>query len=928
MATDMRSHQHMAPLDRRPLRDTFIENEPQLCVRQLPARANMLGSSPDSDRFSTSRSEWKTAWSTPATDQTSDASSLWSKRQSSSENDSLYNLTDDESVEVPLMISHSLKRAVAIKEKERSRYPSLIIPSPSVWPMPPSAQKSTPGSIGLSPASKLAVSPTNLAILRAYKAPSRASTPSLDGSLTSEELAASSCPSTPDLENGNETEGRWSPPVQLNSAAITLLQQIAPDFEAEEVSEQVIEITNEEMMEMQELVKDSPVRYQFVPGFRNPSRQPSPDEPLSALTVPSPGGFFASLNGSARQAWSLDSSGLPNTSVAEKFYGVPWRHPSPRRTPSPPRNPNPRPQPSRKFSEQSTVVSRGELQIAKRPPSPRPLTTRKASEQSTVTSLGQLEVAEITDVSFEYDNFYNEDLKRTAMASTDRTKLWLLAQNMYLATISAMSPSDVVKTPIEQQLRSCFSPDTPDTSYSFKMPTADESPSKKSVRFMESIPEDSEPRLDQPQDKIEPIFFQGFRYLTTRAKRLDAFRHQQTRAEASHVERISLTQQYQDQLSGNFEIKDVSRPAPPRPISTILPSAKEECENQILADAERERQVVEQLSPTAWDLQAQSQLFGNQLITSPVIATLRTSSGARILDYGGQASCDWAWRVALQHPQCTIITIPPPSASAESHLTGPPNHHVIHTSNPYTLPFPASTFDLISARSLPLILHTASSPGPKNDEYDALLAEFQRVLKPGGYLEFNLLDSELLHPSPLAHALSVEFAFNLRTYGYDPAASKSFLPRLRRAGFADVKRAWIVLPVGDVTPRWVDRGKNLASGGGTTSVEKGSMAFYSVPRSSPESTDAAKACSKGNGMAERGGKEFYDPPLMGSTDSIRSMTGLVGARTWERWMLALAWEMGSDSEVVLKRIGAALEESGKSGRSGWRCLLGWARKEK
>ena len=45
-------------------------------------------------------------------------------------------------------------------------------------------------------------------------------------------------------------------------------------------------------------------------------------------------------------------------------------------------------------------------------------------------------------------------------------------------------------------------------------------------------------------------------------------------------------------------------------------------------------------------------------------------------------------------------------------------------------------------------------------------------------------------------------------------------------------------------------------------------------------------------------------------------------------MLKLAGEMGREEEDCLEGIARALESAGRAGAgSGWRCLVGWARKE-
>lgn len=70
----------------------------------------------------------------------------------------------------------------------------------------------------------------------------------------------------------------------------------------------------------------------------------------------------------------------------------------------------------------------------------------------------------------------------------------------------------------------------------------------------------------------------------------------------------------------------------------------------------------------------------------------------------------------------------------------------------------------------------------------------------------------------------------------------------------------------------------------------------------------------------------FEPPLTGSTTDVRALTGLVGARMWEQWMLKLNVEMGRSEKRVMGDVAKALEEGGK-GNAGWRSLVGWARKE-
>lgn len=181
------------------------------------------------------------------------------------------------------------------------------------------------------------------------------------------------------------------------------------------------------------------------------------------------------------------------------------------------------------------------------------------------------------------------------------------------------------------------------------------------------------------------------------------------------------------------------------------------------------------------------------------------------------------------------------------------------------------------------------------DEYDLCLQECLRCLKPGGYLEFFLMDSEVVNAGSRGTAVSVEFGFNLKTRGYDPLPTKSFLGRLRRAGFDDIKRAWTFLPMGTPTKEQ-----------------------HMLPETPPPNVSTFE-----DGL-ENGTRrvEAVQGPV-GSTADAANMAGLVGSWAWEQWMVKLQTEMGK--EKLLEGVAEVLEE-GKWTGAGWRCLSGWARK--
>jgi SAM-dependent methyltransferase len=495
----------------------------------------------------------------------------------------------------------------------------------------------------------------------------------------------------------------------------------------------------------------------------------------------------------------------------------------------------------------------------------------------------------------EIDETYNDTLQQSASANIDRTQLWLFAQTTYMAAICE-----------ENEVTSSFhgiedvSPKTPEQVHAA---STFDSPSKKSVRFANVTSTTPEHELASVENRrVSPIhdgtFWEAWRHNKRSHRARDVFQHRKARAEAEHVRRVSVPKQHADQLQGKFETIAAERPAPTRPVSNLLPLAPQDEQKDLIVTVEREREALEQIQSSAWHISAQREINGGKLLTSPIVSSFKGRKDVRILDLAGQVHCSWAWTVAEEHPDASVYTTV--SSDAEAHvlassLDGPNNHHVVASATPWELPFESDFFDVISARHLYNHLKTIWPKGSAADEWDLTLRECLRCLKPGGYLEFDLLDAELVHTDVISQALGVEFAFNLRTRGYDPCAGKSFLPRLKRAGFRDIKRAWILLPVADVVPQWNDSGKSSA-----VSAER------------IVTTD--------------GTVQQFDPLLTGSTVDVRAMTGLVGARLWEQWMLKLNCEMGRSEQRVLNDVAKTLEESGK-GNAGWRCLVGWARKE-
>ncbi|KAK4889030.1 hypothetical protein LTR27_012145 [Elasticomyces elasticus] len=902
------SSAYQAPaLVRGSLRNTMIEDLPQVSVRRAPPqklqeRPNII--SPMSDDFPTPKAN--TTYVRPASvpespassDTQSDDDSLWSKRSSSSEFDELYDISESEVDDLPIKLSGSVKKRVNGGRPER--YPSIIIPSPSEWPTIEKLRSTTT----LSPPTQIVLSPAVLSQMqqRSLRVPSSSTAPSLDGSLTSEELAISSCPSTPDIQQHADGD-EWELPTQLDPSALFMLQHLSPEEEHEQV-EVVIEVPEEAMAEMREIIESPPLTGRLL-GIETKNLKPTKeasdsdaDDELSALSVPSPGGFFASLDSSIRRTWSDASPALSTgvatsfygvpfrqerasaltTSTAASFYGVPWRSPS-----------------SDTVEQTISMASPKSDQL--------PITARKIMFSPTEV---------ITEVD-EVDESYSTTLEESAAVNMNRTALWLHAQTDYMKAVC--EDEEVAES---FRLLQDAVPKTPEQTSPV---SSNLSPSKKSVRFVETSGVAKGHFTAVPTNRISPIhdgtFWEGWRHAKRSQRARDVFQHRQARAEAEHVRRTSCTKDHVQQLQGIYEMTITDRPAPSRPVSSFLPATTEDETVEIIAQAERERQALHQMQSSAWALSAQKEVNGGRLLTSPIVASFRVRRDVQILDLAGQAHCGWAWTVAAEHPDAVVYTTVSSDAEAhvaESSLDGPSNHFVVAAPKTWELPFEDNTFDVVSARNLYAYLKTTWPKGEAADEWDLTLRECLRVIKPGGYFEFDLLDAELVHPEQAGQALSVEFAFNLKTRGYDPSAGKSFLPRLKRAGFGDIKRAWVVLPVADVLPRWTDSGKTPNSGSSAATVTPGTK------RDDYFGPDAAERV-----IGPQGNVEYYEAPVTGSTRDVRAMTGLIGARMWEQWMLKLNGEMARHEGRCLEGVAKALEEGGK-GNAAWRGLVGWARK--
>ncbi|KAJ5698826.1 hypothetical protein N7462_000831 [Penicillium macrosclerotiorum] len=709
--------------------------------------------------------------------------------------------------------------------------------------------------------------------------------------------------STPTRESTFDIPSREPTPsdqgVSLPDGALAMLHHLPVDQPLEPWS--ATSESNDEMWQLQA----PPTRPRSAEGLTPASEMSGYS--FSELSIPSPGGFFASLGSRARHTWSIPKdTATPSSATAEGFYNFPL--------------PGDRGEvieqviswPDRSQQEEDPITA---VRIEDGPPTarqvpaqtptrlppqtptrrPPPTPTRIVTHQDGFKCQdGNSPVKEITPVEAapEYDELYDTELRSRAAAGIDRTSTWLAAQASYLSALHETNPVNDT----EPRTASTFS-ETETEGDDTEGEQQKDLATLKPVRYSEGVPECPSPRPSVTASK-DSIYWRGFKSIRDRSSEEDGFLHRTMRFDAIQSFRLGMEDMHINCLMGKYEVVRPERPAYKGPFSqaprnSVLTSSL--AEKAQFSNLEKEQLVLAQLCRPMWAMEALRCLNGGKLLTSPatkrmerIQSTAKKQEGektrtVRILDLGGQASCEWGWHAAQEYPGAKVYSVVPKSQNVNKAIKGPPNHRVVSVAQLWDLPFGANKFDVISTRSLHALLKTSCPAGSGQDEYDLVLQECMRCLKPGGYIEFMVLDAEISRAGSYGSATSVEFAFNLRARGYDPLASKSFLSRLRQRGFVDMKRAWMYLPMG---------------------VE----------------SDEMRALNKLEGRAPA-------PNHTGSTEDVASVTGVLGGWMWEQWLLSLRTEMGRDRTKLLEGVSVVFDE-GRNNGAGWTCLSGWAMKPK
>ncbi|ORY66371.1 methyltransferase domain-containing protein [Pseudomassariella vexata] len=781
------------------------------------------------------------------------------------------------------------------------------------------------------PPAKVEMSPAVRSFLHAQQSldvPTISAPPSLDGSLSSEQMAAMSAPPTPVIGADDDLSNTdWSG-VRLQPGALATLRALsgASDVsENEYQNEQVIEIPEESAQEMrQEMSQQTPRAFTSItrPALRLSTGQQQSLSGLTRLEIPSPGGFFSGLSPRTRHTWHLpsmmpDDVAPPTSTTAEQFYRCPWNDRfAIVQVPAMPVEqvvevrptmsdgmPTARPVILEQVVEANDDVSDG-LPTARRVPEVGDTSTSSVTIVEPASPNEATVVA--TEIVADYDPEYTKKQHEEALSNLDRTELWLMAQKAYLKGVSIddVEPESA-KEPETVSIHLEDSPrvKTPEPEVPSETAVVQK---KKTVRFSEIVVKTNIPRsLPSKICRQESAYYRAFQDYVIRSRSQDPFVHRLPRFEAMQAQRVSLRESHRNQLLGKFQLSVVPQSAKKRMSANVARGDDVLVDDPEKLKREKEAEALTQMAASTWHVNAVKTINGGRLFSAPLakqLARLSRMHGAnsrtRILDLGGQAACDWAWHCAIMYPNTKVYTATTKAIRqlANSNIRGPPNHRQVAVERLTRLPFPESYFDLVSARELYSILKFVGENG--EDEWETCLKECMRVLKPGGYLEFSVLDSDIMNAGPMGLAKSVEFGFSLKTMGYDPNPTKLFLGRLHRAGFEDVRRAWMCLPMGEKRP-----------------------ANRNVVRDS-------QGCEV---------KLELEAMVTGSTEATASVCGIAGGWAWERWLLRCEMEkVACEGRLVetaeIREAGACLDgvhgviEEGRQCGAGWRVLNGFARK--
>lgn len=310
--------------------------------------------------------------------------------------------------------------------------------------------------------------------------------------------------------------------------------------------------------------------------------------------------------------------------------------------------------------------------------------------------------------------------------------------------------------------------------------------------------------------------------------------------------------------------------------------------------------------------------FGRVLF-SPAHLQLKNPNTDRVLVIDGLGK-DWSYYCALTYPEATIYNLGPgPSSSATlDGASSEPwstlrNHHYVgieSLSSPF--PFPMSYFACVVIR-FPTALSSAV--------HHAVISECKRVLRPGGHLEFSVLDLDLVNMGNRARRAIRGLKLRMQVADENVSlcnVSDEIMASIGRNGFEECNRCFVGVPAAGRLPGLDDVESPIKK-------RKGSSAS-ALSRTKSASSKASKVSkadvSFSDLLSKRSSSASTD---QGITDMVARVGRWWYSRCYESLVLPEAGETGAILENSIWRDEKLIRECETRGTT-FRLLIGYAQK--
>lgn len=230
--------------------------------------------------------------------------------------------------------------------------------------------------------------------------------------------------------------------------------------------------------------------------------------------------------------------------------------------------------------------------------------------------------------------------------------------------------------------------------------------------------------------------------------------------------------------------------------------------------------------------------FGRVLF-SPVHYQLKDVNEDRVLVIDGTGK-DWSFYCALTYSEAAVYDLgpapsSPPSTDRKSAL---PNHrHIRHTSLTNALPYPQNFFACVVLR------FPSAQP---SSTHNFLLSEAKRVLRPGGYLEFSVLDLDLVNMGNRARRAVRQLKMDIHRVDDSISLrniSDEIIAGLGRKRFVECKSCVVGVPVaGNLpTPNDINHPMRKNSTASSRRRADSNLQTSALPKSEPSFSDLLNA---------------------------------------------------------------------------------------